>query len=125
LRDCGYNQGLCRLLSTDPANGILGDEEDLNRRRKVFGTHSIAMPRITAFSTILYSQFEDANVIMLTQAAAAYLCTSLFSTDASHNGAIESLTIFSGLMFACTLAAICDYIKESQHLKLKDEINNQ
>lgn len=64
-------------------------------------------------------------MIMLTQAAAAYLCTSLFSTDASHNGAIESLTIFSGLMFACTLAAICDWIKERQHLKLKDEINNQ
>jgi Ca2+-transporting ATPase len=36
-----------------------------------------------------------------------------------------SLTIYAGLLFACSLAGFCDYIKERQHLSLKDEINNQ
>jgi hypothetical protein len=27
-------------------------------------------------------------------------------------------------MFACLLAALCDYIKERQHLKIKDQVND-
>ena len=54
LKTCGYNTGLCAHLSTDPLNGILGDELDLARRRAAFGVHKMALPRIQAFSTILY-----------------------------------------------------------------------
>lgn len=50
---------------------------------------------------------------------------SFFSTDENHNGFIESLTIYFGLMFASFCAALCDYIKERQLLGLRDEINNQ
>jgi P-type Ca2+ transporter type 2C len=35
------------------------------------------------------------------------------------------LTIFSGLLFAALISATCDWIKEGQYLKLRDEINNQ
>lgn len=38
---------------------------------------------------------------------------------------IEALTIFSGLLFSTLVAAACDFIKEQQKLKLRDEINNQ
>lgn len=61
----------------------------------------------------------------MTWAASIYLFFSFFSDDPNHNGFIESLTIYVGLMFACALAALCDWIKERQHLQLKDEINNQ
>lgn len=37
LKDCGYNHGLCKLLNTDPEIGIIGDQDDLNRRIKIFG----------------------------------------------------------------------------------------
>lgn len=50
---------------------------------------------------------------------------SFFSKDADHNGYIESLTIYVGLMFACLLSAACDWVKERQLLQLKDEVNNQ
>ena len=33
LKECGYTNGLCACLSTDPENGILGDQIDLDRRR--------------------------------------------------------------------------------------------
>lgn len=38
---------------------------------------------------------------------------------------IQVLSIYAGIFFATVLSAICDYIKERQYLKLKDEINNQ
>lgn len=60
----------------------------------------------------------------MTWAATIYLFFSFFSNDKHHNGFIESLTIYFGLMFASVLAALCDWIKESQLLGLKDEINN-
>lgn len=116
LRDCGYNDGLCSHLNTDPQNGILGNELDLERRRKAFGVHRVPLPKIQDFKTILYQQFEDSNVIFLSWAATIYLFFSFFSNDKNHNGFIESLTIYVGLMFACLLSATCDYIKELQLL---------
>jgi len=32
LREIGYNQGICSLLSTDPDSGIVGDMTDIKRR---------------------------------------------------------------------------------------------
>ena len=37
LKECGYNEGVCKLLNTNSATGILGDEEDIKRRQKLFG----------------------------------------------------------------------------------------
>ena len=37
LKDCGYNDQLCKRLCTDKDTGIIGDAGDLNRRRKIFG----------------------------------------------------------------------------------------
>jgi hypothetical protein len=44
LKSCGYNEGLCAHLNTDPQNGILGDEKDLERRRLAFGVHKLPLP---------------------------------------------------------------------------------
>ena len=73
--------------------------------------------------TLLSRNFEDPNVIFLIWSATIYLLISLFSK--SKSAYIESLTIYSGLLFAALITATCDWIKERQYLKLKDEINNQ
>ena len=62
-------------------------------------------------------------MIFLIWAATVYLMISMFSH--SETAYIESLTIYSGLLFSAIISAFCDWIKERQHLKLKDEINNQ
>ena len=59
----------------------------------------------------------------MTWVATIYLVFSFFGKEkegSNNKGYIESLTIYFGLMFACVLAAICDWIKERQHLKIKD-----
>lgn len=54
LKKCGYNEGLCSHLNTDPNNGILGDKKDLERRHSAFGYHKLPLPMIQSFRTILY-----------------------------------------------------------------------
>jgi hypothetical protein len=71
---------------------------------------------------LLSRNFEDTNVKFLTWAATLYLAISLFGSGRSVY--IESLTIYSGLVFASLISALCDWIKERQYLVLKDEINN-
>lgn len=78
LKDCGYIKGLCKLLNSDPVTGIVGDKQDILRRQKVFGKHSIALPEISKFWTLLSRNFEDSNVILLTWASTIYLVLSLF-----------------------------------------------
>lgn len=126
LKECQYNAGLCRLLGTDMKTGIIGDKEDIERRQRFFGKHSIPQPKIQKFNTILFMQFEDPNVIYLTWVATLYLVISFFSSShqSNNNGYVESLTIYFGLMFACLLSAYCDLKKEQQHLKIQDQVND-
>ena len=49
LKECGYNDGFCQLLATDPETGLVGDELDITRRQAVYGKHEIAMPKIEGF----------------------------------------------------------------------------
>lgn len=55
-------------------------------------------------------------------AATVYLAFSVFSSSATAY--IESLTIYTGLLFAALISGLCDWIKERQYLSLKDEVNN-
>ena len=59
----------------------------------------------------------------MTWASTLYLILSLFGKG--NTIYIESLTIYSGLLFAAMVSSLCDWIKEKQYLVLKDEINNQ
>ena len=93
------------------------------RRQRLFGKNRIALPSITPFHELMANQFEDDNVIKLILAATFYLAFSVLG-GLGTVGYMESLTIYSGVFFASFVAALCDWIKERQFLKIKDEINN-
>lgn len=122
LRECGYHEGVLQLLVTDKDTGIVGDRLDVTRRQRLFGRNKIALPQSTPFHELLATQYEDENVVFLVVAATFYLVFSLLSGNASTYA--ETLTIYAGVFFASLIAAFCDWIKERQFLKIKDEINN-
>lgn len=122
LKECGYAGGITQLLVSDKDTGIVGDSRDVERRQRIFGRNKIALPSITAFHELLANQYEDDNVIFLIIAATAYLGFSVFSK--SKTAYIEALTIYVGVFFAAFVAAFCDWLKERQFLKIKDEVNN-
>lgn len=37
-------KGLSRLMDTSIHTGVIGDKEDINRRHRIFGKHSITTP---------------------------------------------------------------------------------
>jgi magnesium-transporting ATPase (P-type) len=123
LKTIGYNKGLCVLLNSDSETGIVGDAADINRRKNIFGRHQIRHASIESFTDILSRQFEDDNVISLIWAASVYLIFAFFSPN--NSSFIQSLTIFSGLFFACFIAGVCDYLKQKQFLMLEKEVNKQ
>ena len=123
MKICGYNEGLCERLNSDKDTGIVGDAPDLKRRRAIFGKHTIPLPAIQTFYKLLARQFEETNIIFLIWAATLYLIFAFFSPLGTAY--MESLVIYTGLLFVALISAACDYQKEQQYLKLKDEINNQ
>lgn len=123
LKECGYNGGMAQLLVTDKDTGIIGDEADLRRRQLLFGRNQVRLPSITSFKDLLASQYEDSSVCFLIISATVYVCLALFAEQNMHVF-IEALTIYSGVFFSTLISALCDWIKERQFLKLRDEINN-
>jgi len=83
LRDCSYNEGLLRLLVTDGTTGIIGNDQDLIRRKRIFGENEFTLPTITSFFDQFARQFEDNQIIMLIIAATVYLLFTVFSADTS------------------------------------------
>lgn len=124
LKTIGYYPGMCRLIDTNFATGIIGDQADLARRRRYFGKHFVSMPQLESFWwTKLPRQYEDTNVIYLIWAASLYLGFSVFSNG--NSAYVEALMIYFGIFFASFIQAICEYQKDAQWLSLKSEINNQ
>lgn len=113
---------MCQLLVTDPDTGIIGDGKDIKRRQLLFGRNKIALPSVTSFLDLLASQFEEPALIGLIVAATIYLFLSLFGVN--NVILMETLTIYSGALFAAVTSAFFDWLKERQFLKLKDEMNN-
>jgi len=60
--------------------------------------------------------------MFLIGAATLYLVFSIFSP--SKTAYMESLVIYTGIMFVTLISAICDNQKERQYLKIIDEMNN-
>ena len=60
LEEVGFMKGLSRLMDTSIHTGVIGDKEDINRRHRIFGKHSITTPQIESFWWVkLPRQFED------------------------------------------------------------------
>jgi hypothetical protein len=89
----------------------------------VFGKNKIAIPTISSFLEILAIQFEEANTMFLIVVATIHLLTSLFLGD--PNTFNYCLTIFFGVFFAAFLTASFEFVKQSQFLSLKDQINKE
>jgi hypothetical protein len=49
LEKMNYTEGLLDRISTNPDTGIIGDDKDIQRRSKFFGTNLHALPVIKSF----------------------------------------------------------------------------
>ena len=112
LKKCGYNQGLCQLLVTNPESGINGDKEDIKRRQNKFGKNTYQKPLqvVDSFVTLAARYFEEPLVIMLIWVTTFYLIISFFNKR-PHFFVAKSLSIYSVLLLSCMIKVVCDWTK--------------
>ena len=135
LEEYGYNEGLCAFLNTHQTTGVTGDEADLKRRTRVFGKNNFPLQTVTSFSELLAQQFEDVGYRCLIVAGTLHTLFAFWSAaggiecegecPSNRQTFSESLTIFGGTFFAALICATADWVKESQFLKIKEEIDKE
>jgi len=74
-----YTEGLLDRISTNPDTGIIGDEKDIQRRSKFYGTNVHALPVIKSFIQVWIEKIKDPNMIILFCAATFSLGVALMN----------------------------------------------
>ncbi|CAI9118277.1 OLC1v1019820C1 [Oldenlandia corymbosa var. corymbosa] len=80
LRDLGGVDGVIRALDSDAENGILGDDDDISTRKKIFGSNSNLYPKrdlVKGFYRCSLEAIKDPLIIILLFFAVVSLCVGI------------------------------------------------
>ncbi|KAF9676463.1 hypothetical protein SADUNF_Sadunf08G0004600 [Salix dunnii] len=84
LQHCGSVKGLSKMLKTNLATGIVGDENDLIKRMNTFGTNRYPQKKGRNFLRFLWEAWQDLTLIILIIAAIASLGLGIKTEGLSH-----------------------------------------
>ena len=116
---------LCRKLETSPTNGLCDDIEELEHRRKTFGSNVIPTKPTKSFIHLMWEACCDKVLIVLVVAAVLSLGTSFIpqqddeETDVNW---IEGCAILVSVLVVVFVTAFNNYSKERQFQGLKSKL---
>ncbi|XP_043859799.1 plasma membrane calcium-transporting ATPase 4 [Dromiciops gliroides] len=133
---------LCKLLQTSPIEGLSGDPEDLERRKKVFGKNFIPPKKPKTFLELVWEALQDVTLIILEVAAIISLGLSFYrppSEDSEHcgqatiptdeteaeTGWMEGAAILFSVIIVVLVTAFNDWSKEKQFRGLQNRIEQE
>lgn len=134
--DYGSVEGLCARLRTDPANGIPQNNEELERRKAVFGANEIPPQPPKSFLQLVWEALQDVTLIILLVSAIVSLALSFYRPpddgsgkgldDSEHDaGWIEGVAILISVVVVVLVTALNDYTKERQFRGLQAKIETE
>uniref|UniRef100_A0A0M3I3Y9 P-type Ca(2+) transporter n=1 Tax=Ascaris lumbricoides TaxID=6252 RepID=A0A0M3I3Y9_ASCLU len=135
--DADYNgiEGLCKRLKTDPANGLPQDNDELDRRRAVFGANEIPPHPPKSFLQLVWEALQDVTLIILLVSAIVSLALSFYTPPDDGTGAvdpseheagwIEGVAILISVVVVVLVTALNDYTKERQFRGLQAKIETE
>ncbi|CCD74099.1 Calcium-transporting ATPase [Caenorhabditis elegans] len=133
--DYGGTTGLCERLKTDPNNGLPNNEEELERRRNVFGANEIPPHPPKCFLQLVWEALQDVTLVILLVSAIVSLALSFYrppgedtagSDDSEHDaGWIEGVAILISVIVVVLVTALNDYTKERQFRGLQAKIETE
>uniref|UniRef100_A0A914C5X9 Calcium-transporting ATPase n=1 Tax=Acrobeloides nanus TaxID=290746 RepID=A0A914C5X9_9BILA len=134
--DYGSVEGLCARLRTDPANGIPQNNEELERRKTVFGANEIPPQPPKSFLQLVWEALQDVTLIILLVSAIVSLALSFYRPpddgtgagldDSEHDaGWIEGVAILISVVVVVLVTALNDYTKERQFRGLQAKIETE
>lgn len=89
--DYGGTEGLCRRLKTNPNQGIPQSEEELERRRAVYGRNEIPPHPPKGFLTLVWEALQDVTLIILLVSAIVSLALSFYRPPEEAGGKDEEV----------------------------------
>ncbi|XP_032822331.2 plasma membrane calcium-transporting ATPase 2-like isoform X2 [Petromyzon marinus] len=134
---------LCRRLRTSPTDGLSGDPEDLEWRRKTFGRNHIPPKKPKSFVALVWHALQDVTLIILEVAAVVSLGLSFYRPPEGENtelcgqssgsieeagsdtGWIEGTAILLTVVVVVLVTAFNDWSKERQFRGLQSRIEQE
>uniref|UniRef100_A0A6N2LPL3 Calcium-transporting ATPase n=1 Tax=Salix viminalis TaxID=40686 RepID=A0A6N2LPL3_SALVM len=123
LQHCGGVKGLSKMLKTNLATGIVGDENDLIKRMNTFGANRYPQKKGRSFLRFLWEAWQDLTLIILIVAAIASLGLGIKTEGLSH-GWYDGASISFAVMLVIIVTAVSDYRQSLQFQNLNKEKQN-
>lgn len=134
VADYGSVLELCNRLKTSPNQGLC-TQQDIERRREVYGSNVIPPSKPKSFFTLVWEALQDVTLIILLFSAVISLGLSFYHPqpkegvghDESENEAsyIEGLAILIAVIVVVLVTAGNDYTKEKQFRGLQAKIEGE
>ncbi|RVW54700.1 Calcium-transporting ATPase 12, plasma membrane-type [Vitis vinifera] len=123
LRGFGGVEGVAATLLIDPQHGILGNEDDVHRRRDKFGSNTYYKPPPKGLFYFVVDAFKDTTILILLVCAALSLGFGI-KEHGPQEGWYEGGSIFVAVFLVISVAALSNFRQERQFDKLSKISNN-
>lgn len=113
----GGIESIARLFKSSTENGISGDEEDLIKRRLMFGSNTYQKPPPKGLIHFVVEAFRDTTILILLACAALSLTFGIREHGA-REGWYEGGSIFVAVFLVVAVSAASNFRQERQFDKL-------
>ncbi|KAF7806693.1 calcium-transporting ATPase 10, plasma membrane-type-like isoform X1 [Senna tora] len=120
LEKYGGVTGLESFLKTNLEKGIKGEDDELTKRRKAFGSNKYPRKKGSGFWTFVWDACKDVTLIMLTLAAVASLALGITS-EGIKEGWYDGGSIVFAIILVIMVIAVSDYKQSLRFLELNEE----
>ncbi|KAG0464345.1 hypothetical protein HPP92_020414 [Vanilla planifolia] len=108
--------GIAKKLSTSITNGLMTNEESLNRRQGIYGINKFTESVVRSFWIFVWEALQDMTLIILGACAFISLIVGIL-TEGWPKGAHDGLGIVASILLVVFVTATSDY---RQSLQFKD-----
>ena len=100
----GGPEALCKLLQTDPKNGLKANDDDFEDRRLAYGVNKYPEPPMKGFLVLFIETFDDTVLQILMVAAMVSLVIGYIEDP--EKGWIEGVAIWIAVLLVSTITAV-------------------
>ncbi|KAJ4911187.1 plasma membrane-type protein [Raphanus sativus] len=123
LKQYGGAQGLSDLLKTNIEKGVSGDDDDLLKRKTIYGSNTYPRKKGKGFLRFLWDACQDLTLIILMVAAVASLALGI-KTEGIKEGWYDGGSIAFAVILVVVVTAVSDFKQSLQFQNLNDEKRN-
>ncbi|XVF21696.1 hypothetical protein REPUB_Repub12eG0112400 [Reevesia pubescens] len=123
LCQLGGVEGVAAALGTNPENGIRDDDQEVIKRKEMFGTNTYHKPPPKGLLFFVLDAFKDATILILLVCAALSLGFGI-KEHGAEEGWYEGGSIFVAVFLVIVVSALSNFRQETQFDKLSKISNN-